>query len=96
MVPEIFCTICIHIHQTRKENRICCNAYPNSGIPNEIFWASKLHNEILPDQEGDYIFTNREGSENYVPKLASTDIMPSFSLKEILKKMRDEREQNNP
>jgi hypothetical protein len=94
MIPEIFCSVCVHIHQTRKENRICCNAYPD-GIPDEIFWASKLHNEILLDQEGDYIFTNKEGREYFIPKLASTNVMPSLSLKEILKKMRDEREKNN-
>jgi hypothetical protein len=44
------------IHTTNGRE-VPCIAFP-SGIPDEIFLALKLHNEILPDQEGDYIFKN--------------------------------------
>lgn len=44
------------------ENGLWCKAYPK-GIPMDILLNKKEHNEVLPDQEGDYIFVDKNKQE---------------------------------
>lgn len=92
MLAEIFCTICKHVESLRKNNSICCRAFPN-GIPYEILFVAQLHNEVLPNQEGGYIFTPKEGYEGYIPKIHILEEEIKLPpLSEMLKKLREKEE----
>jgi len=37
---------------------LCCKAFP-FGIPSEISYGEDLHNEVKPDQVGDYVYAKK-------------------------------------
>ncbi len=89
MLPRAFCPYCQYLEGKLSNNQPFCKAFPG-GISSEILYASKLHDKILPDQNGSYIFTPKEGYEDYIPKV----YIPEGKIKlpplsEMLKKLRE-------
>lgn len=91
MTSTNYCLLCKHIGDKylHRTSDIPCKAYP-TGIPNEIFLAKILHIEVLIGQEGNFIFTPKEGYEWFTPKVhISEDEIKLPPLSEMLKKLRE-------
>lgn len=53
MVVFLQCIDCKNYMDKNKENKFCCRAFPK-GIPEDVFWNKKIHDEHL---DGDnYIY----------------------------------------